>query len=267
MQQVNFEWEFIIADDYSTDGTREILQEYKNKYPDLIQLILQPSNVGASKNWLQLLGAANNKYIAYMEGDDYWIDPLKLQKQVDFLEANPEFIITYHDAKIIDSSGSTLFENMLAERNKKDFSSLELKKGPHILTLSIMYRNVIKEFPPEISMVFNGDTFLFSLLGNYGIGKYLSNIENAAYRKHNTGVWTSVTKENRMLHFVNTYLNLVAFYKRNDDYEIQYYFNKKISGFYKMLVLFYFKKLRFIESFSYGIKLIKILIHIRKKHK
>ena len=85
MQKVNFTWELIIADDFSTDGTREIVLEYKEKYPDFIKLILQEKNVGATRNWIDLIIAPKSKYIAYFEGDDYWTNPYKLQKQRDFI--------------------------------------------------------------------------------------------------------------------------------------------------------------------------------------
>ena len=85
-QKVNFPIELIIADDFSTDGTRNILTEYKQKYPDLIRLILQEKNVGPHQNWMDLMQSPKSKYIAYFEGDDYWIDDRKLQKQTDFLE-------------------------------------------------------------------------------------------------------------------------------------------------------------------------------------
>jgi glycosyltransferase involved in cell wall biosynthesis len=68
MQQVNFPWEFIIADDFSNDGTREIVLDYRKKYPDIIRLILQEKNVGPSKNWHDLIRNAKGKYIAYFEG-------------------------------------------------------------------------------------------------------------------------------------------------------------------------------------------------------
>ena len=80
MQKVDFAWELIIADDFSTDGTREILLEYKNKYPDFIKLILQEKNVGSAQNLIDLITVPISKYITYFDGDDYWIDPLKLQK-------------------------------------------------------------------------------------------------------------------------------------------------------------------------------------------
>lgn len=98
MQKVNFTWELIIADDFSTDGTREILLEYKQKYPDFIKLILQEKNVGGAQNWKDLLSAPKSKYIANFEGDDYWTDPYKLQKQADFLKANPDYGLVFTDA-------------------------------------------------------------------------------------------------------------------------------------------------------------------------
>ena len=80
MQKVDFPFKIIIADDYSTDGTRDILLQYKERYPDLITLILQQKNVGAAQNWIDLITAPKSKYIACFEGDDYWTDENKLQK-------------------------------------------------------------------------------------------------------------------------------------------------------------------------------------------
>src|SRR6187402_2860382 len=96
MQKTSFGWELIVADDYSTDGTRDILLEYQKQYPELITLILQEHNVGPAKNWMTLMEKPRTKYIAYFEGDDYWTDPLKLQKQVNVLEKNDELAIAAH---------------------------------------------------------------------------------------------------------------------------------------------------------------------------
>ena len=86
MQQVKFPIELIIAEDCSTDGTRAICQRYAAQYPALIRLITSESNVGAIANERRDMRAARGKYIAFCEGADYWTDPLKLHKQVDFLE-------------------------------------------------------------------------------------------------------------------------------------------------------------------------------------
>ena len=99
MQQVNFPIELIIAEDCSTDGTRVICQQYADQYPELIRLITSESNVGAIANERRAMLAARGKYIAFCEGDDYWTDPLKLQKQVDFLESHPDYSVTFHRCK------------------------------------------------------------------------------------------------------------------------------------------------------------------------
>src|SRR5690606_7564710 len=95
MQQCNFTFEVLIHDDASTDDTQEIIKEYQKKYPEIIKPIFQDENqysIGIRGIMPRFnYPRAQGKYIALCEGDDYWTDPLKLQKQVDFLEANPEY--------------------------------------------------------------------------------------------------------------------------------------------------------------------------------
>jgi glycosyltransferase involved in cell wall biosynthesis len=155
------------------------------------------------------------KYIALCEGDDYWTDPLKLQKQVDFLEANPDYVICYHNARIIDNEGNVISESKLPEESERDFSMAELITGtPFILTLSICYRNVVKDFPEEFNKVINGDNFLISLLGSFGKGKYLTNILPAVYRKHEGGIWSMKTDKDKMIATITTFYWLFQYYKR-----------------------------------------------------
>lgn len=101
MQQTDFPIEILIHDDCSTDGTTEIIREYKAKYPELIFPLYEEENQyqqgKAGEIDFYNYRRARGKYIAYCEGDDYWIDPLKLQKQVDFMEANPEYSVCFHD--------------------------------------------------------------------------------------------------------------------------------------------------------------------------
>jgi glycosyltransferase involved in cell wall biosynthesis len=114
MQKVNFAFNLIIADDCSTDGTREILIEYRKKYPRFIKLILQNENIGAAKNWLNLIDTPQSKYIAYFEGDDYWIDPLKLQTQIDFLETNYDYGMVCTDYNTLE--GNHVVEKFLSRK-------------------------------------------------------------------------------------------------------------------------------------------------------
>ena len=96
MQKTDFPIEIVISDDCSTDSTLSIVQDYCRSHPDQIRLMANERNIGVVPKFSQAIGACKGKYIALCEGDDYWIDPLKLQKQVDFLEAHPECSICCH---------------------------------------------------------------------------------------------------------------------------------------------------------------------------
>lgn len=95
-QVVDFDYEIVVGEDCSTDGTRAILKEYEQKYPEKFVLLFRPSNIGATKNVYDTLKHCSGKYVAVLEGDDFWNNPYKLKKQVDFLDENKEFIGIAH---------------------------------------------------------------------------------------------------------------------------------------------------------------------------
>lgn len=140
MQQTDFYWELIIADDCSTDGTTKIVQEYALNNPGKIKTILQAKNVGAAKNWMQLITTPKTKYIAYFEGDDYWTDPLKLQKQVDYLERNQDCSICYHRVNIL-SVNELEPETLNSSENSRVFTINDLLSGNIMHTPSVVFRN------------------------------------------------------------------------------------------------------------------------------
>ena len=130
-QQTNFPFEIIIHDDASTDGIKEIIEEYVAKYPGIIHPIFQTENQ-YSKGIRGLPSRYNyprcrGKYIAICEGDDYWTDPLQLQKQVDFLEAHEDYVMTYHDMDVVDQHGNILQLSPIPSRHKKDASKEDIK--------------------------------------------------------------------------------------------------------------------------------------------
>jgi glycosyltransferase involved in cell wall biosynthesis len=100
-QKTTFSYEIVIGDDTSTDGTQEILREYADRYPDKIKLLLQEKNLGGRHNLFQTLQACTGKYVAFLDGDDYWIDEYKLQKQVSFLEQNPDYALSFHNTQVV----------------------------------------------------------------------------------------------------------------------------------------------------------------------
>lgn len=123
MQKTNFPFVALVHDDASLDGTSEILREYAEKYPDIIKPICDPTNRYSDKSldliMNEWINAYEPKYIAMCEGDDYWIDPLKLQKQVDFLEANPEYGMCYSNFNIyFQQTGITWYDNFTKRPDK-----------------------------------------------------------------------------------------------------------------------------------------------------
>ncbi|MBP2283049.1 glycosyltransferase involved in cell wall biosynthesis [Flavobacterium sp. CG_23.5] len=186
MQQVDFNWELIIAEDCSTDGTREILLEYKEKYPDFIKLILQEKNVGPAKNFLDLIQTPKSKYIAYCEGDDYWTDPLKIQKQVDILELNENIGLVCSKVKHYNQTSGDFIEitptfvkasnDVIALMLKSKFISLSAS----IFRASVLFK-VIDAIRVELETGIIGDTRIL-LETVYQSEVYFLNEVTAVYR-------------------------------------------------------------------------------------
>ena len=160
MQKTNFRFEAIVHDDASTDGTANIIREYAKKYPDIIKPIIETEN-----QYSKLDGSIqrimnehiHGKYVAMCEGDDYWIDPLKLQKQVDFLESNSEYSMCAHNAFVFyqQKNDACLF-------NKTSYSGdLSVHDAIHawkIPTASILVLSeVAKEYPSWLAVIYSGD--------------------------------------------------------------------------------------------------------------
>lgn len=152
MQKTNFRFEAIIHDDASTDGTQDIIREYEQKYPDIIKPIYQKENQyskGIPGYITNLVTQkCKGKYIAICEGDDYWIDPLKLQKQVDFLENHPDYSLVHTGFKNINEQGEEYSDSYYERYMSKSFSGCilsQLFRGNYILTLTVCFRKSVYE--------------------------------------------------------------------------------------------------------------------------
>ena len=192
MQQVNFTWELIIADDYSTDGAREIILGYKEKFPDFIKLISQEKNVGAAQNWFELMHRPKGKYIAYLEGDDYWTDPFKLQKQVDFLEKNNDYVLTHHAVRVINDVGAQLTYKIdyTTHSDLKDI----LRNKIDVRSVSILFRRENLRFPAWFNELIFGDHVLILFLALQGKVKFMPE-EMAVYRINQANTVSRVNSE------------------------------------------------------------------------
>lgn len=267
LQKTNFLVEVVIGDDFSTDDTLNKIITYNDSGNIHFKILnrqegddycVKRKELGRIYNFVNILNNCTGKYIALLDGDDYWIDPLKLQKQVDFLEKNENFVLTYHDSIIVNEKGTLIKNSKLKDKYRSDYSSLELQKGAHALTLSLCFRNLLKEFPDEIFKVLNGDKFLISLLGNFGEGKYMSDIIPSGYRVHSGGIWSSIKKIKRLTAKSTTYYYLYKYHKNAGNHLVSKFYRQELKNNYKMLFLYSLKKHNYKSATKWSLNYIKI---------
>ena len=188
MQECNFEVELILANDCSPDGTDDVIQDILANYPkhSCLKYFKHQKNLGMMPNFIFALKHCTRKYVAICDGDDYWTDPLKLQKQVDFLEANPDYVMCFHQIKILKIDG-TIVEDFITTVPEEHETMKDCARfGNYIHTPSVVYRNVLSELPFEFKLSPIGDYFLYMMLAEHGKIKYIKE-EMAVYR-HGVGI-------------------------------------------------------------------------------
>lgn len=188
MQKTNFKYEVIISDDCSKDNTLAILTEYKNKYPNIVKVVTGEKNLGYPNNQRRSLENAKGKYIALCDGDDFWTDTYKLQKQVDYLESHPECAICFHNVMHI-YEGTTEGRALL---NPLDFpSNLSaedvITRKWFLPTNSEVFRREYLFFPEWYDSVLHIDYVLNLLISFKGVLYYMPDVM-AVYRHTNISV-------------------------------------------------------------------------------
>ncbi len=190
-QKVNFTFEIVIGEDASTDGTLAICREYADKYPSLIRLLTTPVNLGMVKNGFRTAAATTGEYIAICEGDDYWTDPTKLQRQYDFLEANPEYSMIAENGLVLNTVEGKEF-NFNTRREECDLEVMDLLGKRLFPSASVLFRaKYIRENFKQPR--YGGDTFLWCYLATKGKVRYLPVI-SSVYRRGLQGVVLSTNK-------------------------------------------------------------------------
>ena len=196
MQECNFAFEVLIHDDASTDGTQAIIKEYQEKYPDIIKPYFQTVNQWSQgvrgMNAKYNFSRANGKYLAMCEGDDYWTDPLKLQKQVDFLEKHPDCSMVFSNAEVLieGHSKSNSVRGLKKVTDSRIYTSKEILNDWTIPTASVVFRK--KDLDERLQVIASnknfmfGDIVLFLYLSTkgklFGMKDYM-----VAYRRHQGG--------------------------------------------------------------------------------
>lgn len=232
MQETNFVFELVIGEDYGPDKTREICLSYQQKYPDIIKLNFQDKNVGPQPNFINTYKCCKGKYIALCEGDDYWTDKHKLQKQVDFLEANPDYTMCAHASDILTDG---VFELMTLNKDTLTINDI-LTENWGIMTASVMFRKNAFNIPDWFVKVKNGDFALQLLMSDKGKIGYLSD-NMSVYRRHIGGISSrSLTPFNQAAWVIYLLYEFDRYsagrYKKLINKRIQKIFNNQI-GFAK----------------------------------
>lgn len=230
-QKTTFYFDIILGEDESSDSTRSICIDFAKRHPDKIKLFLRSRkdviyiNGGPTGryNFLECLKDCTGKYIAICDGDDYWTDPLKLQKQVGFLEANNDYTLCFHNVNIVNTrkNANRVFP-MHTKLDKSTFSTPDIIDQWFIPTASILFRQIEGfKFPHWFETCASGDIALLLLLSLEGKFYYINEIM-ACYRLHDTGLSKSHNGYHKVFSMIYLYQNF--------NIHTNYKFNKSIEG-------------------------------------
>jgi glycosyltransferase involved in cell wall biosynthesis len=213
MQETDFACEFIIAEDCSPDKTREIVLSYAEKYP--IKLILQEKNKGAMSNLRDLMNAPIGKYVAYMEGDDSWIDPLKLKKQAALMESDDSIGLCYANAKTFDTQNpeSVIFfeEGRKPPLRRDRYHAVVTCPAP---SCTLFFKNLLKPYPVWAETVKTGDHLIVALACKYGDAYYMDE-PMGLYNHDYTGLSRVIGQEHYLFDDFLPWFNLYEHYDRD----------------------------------------------------
>ncbi len=206
MQKTVFPFEIFIHDDASTDGTTEILHKYQRENPEKIRLLIQPENLYGKGTSLYeiytkiVFPQAKGKYFAICEGDDYWTDPLKLQKQVDFLEQNSDYSLCFHRVGFVGGGNLNFDEHNDTYKalfeNRNSFTFVDLIKENFIPNCSVVYRNCGIDFPDLFHAVAFPDWPIHVIFAQKGEIHFLDELM-AHHRISNMGIWEGKSLDER----------------------------------------------------------------------
>lgn len=188
-QKINFDFEVILANDSSPDNSHEVIETFLSTEPksEVIKYFKHEKNKGMINNFFWALEQTKGKYIAICEGDDFWTDENKLQQQVDFLEQNPSFSLSFHDVDVIQNPNEN-FEYKALQPNKTVLKFNDILFKNYIQTCTVVLRkSFIEDLPSWINEFIMGDIPLTLLLSDKGPVKYIPK-KMGVYRRHSKNI-------------------------------------------------------------------------------
>lgn len=240
MQQTDFPYEIIVGEDASTDRTQEIVAELAQAHPEKIRVLWRDAKVaqreravgvGGKGNFVDCLRTSSAKYIALLDGDDYWTSPHKLQKQVDFLDTHPDFAISFHRVRAVSDATNT--EPEKPEQQMPGVLSVEdLLVANPISACSVMFRRgLFSELPRWFHSVRFGDWALHVMNAKYGKIGCINEVM-AAYRINPAGLWSSLGPIEQRVEMIKA-LNYADAYL---DFKYKKQIRAAKAGWYNQLV-------------------------------
>ena len=221
MQESEFGYKLIISDDCSTDQTFSICTEYHYKYPNIITLINNHNNLGLAANYYKAFKITSSKYIAFLEGDDYWVDKFKLQKEIDILERNSEIGLVHTAFTVLYEDGTTRIVNKCKIKRKKleGFLVKSLIKENTIAPLTVCFKRdlIINKIDFNLFVKNKYKTIDYALWLEIAANSkiYYINEITSVYRKLNSSV-SNTSDPIKILQFYDTALDV------NNNFFIKY---------------------------------------------
>ncbi|MFV9507696.1 MAG: glycosyltransferase [Oscillochloridaceae bacterium umkhey_bin13] len=233
MQETSFDWDVVVLEDCSTDGTRAILESFKQRYPDKLHLVLAPENKCDNAAFMAAFEEAPSEYVAWIDGDDYWTSPHKLQRQVDFLDAHPECSLCFHNVQVVYEYAN-MESHTSNPADQKVVSTLEdLLEYNLIPGCSPMFRKrLVPKLPAWYQDAVWGDWplyILFALKGGLG---YVNEVMGV-YRVHQGGYWSGLSPTRKIE-------TIIAFFKNINaclNYRYNHMIQPRLSKWHLQLAL------------------------------
>ena len=236
-QQTDFDIEILVGDDCSTDGTQEIIKAYQAQHPDKVRAVLHSKNLGQNGlfNTIETLKLAKGTYIAPMDGDDFWTDSLKLQKQVDFMDSHLGFSACFHNALITYEDG--LDSHELNVPDQKLVTTIEDLVGEDevwfMATSAVMFRNGLMYYPEWFLKSSSGDIPRYVVLAKYGPIGYVPRVMSV-YRKNRGGA--SFKDHYRDARFLYNRIQMYKGINQELDFKYNTILKRNIARYYRMLL-------------------------------
>lgn len=204
-QEVSFPWELVVAEDNSTDGTPALVATFAEDHPGLVRPLMRERNLGPVENFIDALAHCQGEYVALLDGDDFWTSPGKLQRQVSFLETHPEYSACTHDAVLVDEEGRPAGGRYCSPNLSSTLTIERVLEGNPVPACGLVFRRgLLAELPEWFRDLPFTDWALHLLLLEQGPIHYEARAD-AAYRRHEGGMWSAISDRRRLRLQIETY--------------------------------------------------------------